>query len=181
MKRREFEALLVTLESTAAVLSRAAAALSPAEARRRPAAGGFSLVENVWHLADLEREGYGLRIRRILSESNPALLNFDGDRMARERSYQERDVDRGIVLFARARGQNLEALRQALARRLEALGLAGGGGVRQPRRHLADDGGARSLPRYGDRESDRRDPGRRRRGAPFSLGCRLKRLAPEAP
>ena len=112
MKRREFEALLVTLESTAAVLSRAAAALSPAEARRRPAAGGFSLVENVWHLADLEREGYGLRIRRILSESNPALLNFEGDRMARERSYQERDIDRGIVLFARARGQNLEALRK---------------------------------------------------------------------
>ena len=32
--------------------------------------------------------------------------------MARERSYQERDVDRGIVLFARARGQNLEALRK---------------------------------------------------------------------
>jgi len=95
MKRREFEALLVTLESTAAVLSRAAATLSPAEARRRPAAGGFSLVENVWHLADLEREGYGLRIRRILSESNPALLNFEGDRMARERSYQERDIDRG--------------------------------------------------------------------------------------
>ena len=112
MKRREFEALLVTLESTAAVLSRAAAALSPAEARRRPAAGGFSLVENVWHLADLEREGYGLRIRRILSESNPALLNFEGDRMARERSYQERDIDRGIVLFARARAQNLEALRK---------------------------------------------------------------------
>jgi hypothetical protein len=112
MKRREFEALLVTLESTAAVLSRAAAALSPAEARRRPAAGGLSLVENVWHLADLEREGYGLRIRRILSETNPALLNFDGDRMARERVYQERDIDRGIVLFARARAQNLEALRK---------------------------------------------------------------------
>jgi len=112
MKRREFEALLVTLESTAAVLSRAAATLSPAEARRRPAAGGFSLVENVWHLADLEREGYGLRIRRILSEANPALLNFEGDRMARERSYQERDIDRGIVLFARARAQNLEALRK---------------------------------------------------------------------
>jgi hypothetical protein len=110
MKRRDFEALLVTLESTAALLSRAAASLSPAEARRRPAAGGFSFVENVWHLADLEREGYGVRIRRILGETNPALLNFDGDRLARERVYQELDVDRGIVLFARARAQNLEAL-----------------------------------------------------------------------
>ena len=110
MNRRDFEALLVTLESTAALLSRAAATLSPAEARRRPAAGGFSLIENIWHLADLEREGYGLRIRRILAETNPALLNFDGDRIARERAYQERDADRGIVLFARARAQNLEAL-----------------------------------------------------------------------
>jgi hypothetical protein len=110
MKRRDFEALLVTLESTAALLSRAAASLSPAEARRRPAAGGFSLVENIWHLADLEREGYGVRVRRILGESNPALLNFDGDRAARERGYQDRDVDRGIVHFARARAQNLEAL-----------------------------------------------------------------------
>lgn len=109
MNRRELESLLVTLESTAALLSRAAAALSPAEARRRPAAGGFSLVENIWHLADLEREGYGIRIRRILAEDRPALLNFDGDRIARERSYQERDADRGIVLFARARRQNLEA------------------------------------------------------------------------
>ena len=141
MKRREFEALLVTLESTAAVLSRAAAALSPAEARRRPAAGGFSLVENVWHLADLEREGFGLRIRRILSESNPALLNFDGDRMARERSYQERDVDRGIVLFARARGQNLEALRSSRAPTGSARALRRGG-MRQPRRHRAHDGRA---------------------------------------
>jgi hypothetical protein len=110
MKRRDFEALLVTLESTAALLSRAAASLSPAEARRRPAAGGFSFVENVWHLADLEREGYAVRVRRILGETNPALLNFDGDRIARERVYQERDVDRGIVAFARTRAQNLEVL-----------------------------------------------------------------------
>ena len=110
MKRREFETLLLTLESTPALLSRAAALLSPAEARRRPAAGGFSLLENVWHLADLERDGYGVRIRRILAEAEPALLNFDGDRIARERGYQERDIDRGIVCFARARRQNLEAL-----------------------------------------------------------------------
>ncbi len=112
MNRRDFETLLVTLESTPALLSRAAAVLSPAEARRRPvaAAGGFSFVENIWHLADLEREGYGVRIRRILAEHDPELLNFDGERIARERAYQERDVDHGIVLFMRARTQNLETL-----------------------------------------------------------------------
>jgi DinB superfamily len=115
MNRREFETLLLTLESTPALLSRAAATLSPSQARCRPAGGGFSFVENVWHLADLEREGYGVRIRRILAEDTPALMNFDGDRVARERGYQDRDVARGIALFARARTQNLEALRRLSA------------------------------------------------------------------
>lgn len=112
MNRRELETLLLTLESTPALLARAAAGLSPAEMRRRPARGGFSFGENVWHLADLEREGYGVRIRRILAEENPALLNFDGDRIARERVYQERDVECGIEAFTRAREQNVDALRR---------------------------------------------------------------------
>jgi hypothetical protein len=110
MKRREFETILLTLESTPALLARAAAALSPSEARRRLDENCFSFVENVWHLADLEREGFGLRIRRILAEESPSLLNFDGGRLAREREYNERDVDRGLALFARARAQNLEIL-----------------------------------------------------------------------
>lgn len=112
MNRRDFETLLLTLESTPALLSRAEAAFPGAEARRRPAAGGFSLVENVWHLADLEREAYGIRIRRILAEESPALLNFDGDRVARERGYQNLELERGLEQFARSRAQNLEALRR---------------------------------------------------------------------
>jgi len=115
MNRREFETLLLTLESTPALLARAAATLSPEQHRCRPAGGGFSLVENVWHLADLERDGYAVRIRRILAEDSPALLNFDGDRVARERCYQDKDLARGIAAFARARTQNLETLRRLKA------------------------------------------------------------------
>jgi hypothetical protein len=111
MTRRDFETLLLTLESTPALLRRAAISFAPGSARMRPGRGGFSFVENVWHLADLEREGYGTRIARILAEENPALENFDGDRIARERAYQERDVERGLAVFARARAANLEALR----------------------------------------------------------------------
>lgn len=108
MNRRDFETILLTLESTPALVSRAVASATPAQARMRPAQGGFSLVENVWHLADLEREGYGNRIRRILCEDGPALLNFDGDRFARERCYQDRDIEMGLTLFTRARRQNLD-------------------------------------------------------------------------
>jgi hypothetical protein len=112
MTRRDFETLLLTLESTPALLRRAAASFSPGHARMRPGRGGFSFVENVWHVADLEREGYGARIARILAEENPTLENFEGERIARERGYQEKDVERGLALFARSRAANLEALRR---------------------------------------------------------------------
>ncbi len=111
MNRRELETLLLTLESTPLLMSRAAHGLSAEEARRRPAAGGFSLVENVWHLADLEREGFGVRIRRILSEDEPTLSNFDGDRFARERAYQTRDLASGLQAFSDCRRRNVETLR----------------------------------------------------------------------
>jgi hypothetical protein len=111
MNRREFETLLLTLESTPVLLARAAESLPPGTARRRPAAGGFSFVENVWHLADLEREGFGVRIRRILSEPEPTLSNFDGDRIARERDYWSRSVAPGIAVFGAARMRNVELLR----------------------------------------------------------------------
>jgi len=113
MNRRQLETLLVTLESTPALLQRASFGLSSEQALRRPAGGGFSLLENIWHLADLEREGFGVRIRRLLSEEDPSLSNFDGDRIARERRYQDRNLGEGLAAFAAARARNLERLRSA--------------------------------------------------------------------
>jgi hypothetical protein len=113
MNRRQLETLLVTLESTPALLQRASSGLSSEQASRRPAGGGFSLLENVWHLADLEREGFGARIRRLLSEEEPSLSNFDGNRIAHERRYQDRPLAEGLAAFAAARARNLEMLRGA--------------------------------------------------------------------
>src|SRR5262245_66325366 len=111
MNRRDFETLLLTLESTPALLARAAATLSPEQHRCRPSGGGFSFIENVWHLADLEREGYAVRIRRILSEDEPYLADFDGDRVAREREYKRLDLAEGLATFAIARNRNVRKLR----------------------------------------------------------------------
>src|SRR6267143_1124611 len=47
--------------------------LTPQEIQTPGPAGSFSPVEQVWHLADLEREGFGLRIRRLQTEANPHL------------------------------------------------------------------------------------------------------------
>lgn len=115
MNRRDLETLLLTLESTPALFARAASELSEDMVRQRGTAGGFSLLEQVWHLADLEREGYGVRIRRILTEDEPRLSNFEGDRVARERMYSRRDLAEGLLVFAASRTRNLQVLREVSA------------------------------------------------------------------
>ncbi len=123
MKRRKLETLLLTLESTPAWIERAARALAPGQATQRPAAGGFSFVENVWHLADLEREAYKVRIRRIVTEEEPALANFDGDRIARERDYQRKSLAEGLAAFALARQRNVERFRTVPAAAWKRAGI----------------------------------------------------------
>jgi hypothetical protein len=73
--------------------------------------GMFSPVEQVWHLADLEEEGFGSRIERLLNEVNPQLPDFDGTAIARARNYQSLSVVRGLERFEAARLANLERLR----------------------------------------------------------------------
>jgi hypothetical protein len=68
-------------------------------------------VEQAWHLADLELEGYGARIRRLLEEADPFLADFDGERIARERAYRNRSLQAGIGAFAGARSANLSLFR----------------------------------------------------------------------
>lgn len=105
------QALLDELEAMPAALELRAAEYPKDALRRKPASGAFSLLENVWHLADLEREGYGERIRRLKSEEAPRLADFEGERMARERSYNELDLSHGLAAFAAARRENVSLLR----------------------------------------------------------------------
>ena len=69
----------------------------------RPGPEDFSLVEQVCHLRDLEREGYLLRVRRMLQERGPVLESFDGAAVARDRSYLEQDATLAAQEFAAAR------------------------------------------------------------------------------
>ena len=75
-----------------------------AEETRTPGPGGsFSPVEQVWHLADLEREGFGVRIERLRTETNPHLPDFDGAKIARERNYRALSLSEGLRAFEAAR------------------------------------------------------------------------------
>ena len=73
--------------------------------------GIFSPIEQVWHLADLEAEGFGSRIDRLLTESNPHLPEFDGMAIAQARNYKSRSLAKGLECFTAARRANLERFR----------------------------------------------------------------------
>jgi hypothetical protein len=92
------------------------------ETIRKPSPGEFSLLENVWHLRDLEVEGYLVRIRRLLAEASPHLADFEGGRLARERRYNERTLDEGLEGFRAARTASVAALTSAGAGALELPG-----------------------------------------------------------
>ena len=79
--------------------------------RRKPNLTLFSPLEDVWHLRDIEREGYLVRVGRILSENVPALEDLDGDRMAVERRYNDLELAPAIAGFAVARAESLALLK----------------------------------------------------------------------
>ena len=90
--------------------------------------GMFSPVEQVWHLADLEAEGFGARIERLLTELNPYLPDFDGTAIAEARNYKSRSLAEGLERFATARLANLERLRSVPDNAWARAGVQGGVG-----------------------------------------------------
>lgn len=110
LDKRRREELLVQLGAMAEYLHASFDALSDDEARQRGPGGTFAPVEQAWHLADLEREGFGERIRRLLAETEPVLSDFDGWRIAAQRGYLSRSLTAGLAAFESARMANIAAL-----------------------------------------------------------------------
>jgi hypothetical protein len=91
------------LEAMPAFVAQAVEAAAPAALAFRPGPEEFSLREQACHLRDLEREGYLVRVRRMLSEPEPALEPFDGAAVARDRNYPEQDARLAAQDFTSAR------------------------------------------------------------------------------
>ena len=122
------DTLLEQLSAMPVFLDEAFGGVSDTDARVA-GADGFTPVEQCWHLADLEREGYAVRIRRLLTEVEPALPDFDGERVAQERNYKSLSLEDGLEAFRRARAQNLAALRALTASEWERRGSQEGVGL----------------------------------------------------
>jgi hypothetical protein len=108
--RLGFAESLERLEGMPEFLEAAVLAAQPEDLLARPDEEHFSLVEHACHLRDLEREGYLVRVRRMLSERSPDLAGFDGDAIAAARGYRSQDGRRAARDFAAARREVLALL-----------------------------------------------------------------------
>jgi hypothetical protein len=106
----EREELMGSLAAMSEFLRSAFSGLTADQTRTPGPRGVFAPVEQVWHLADLEREGFGVRIQRLRTEHRPHLPDFDGERIAKERDYRSLSLQEGLNAFVAARAANIAAL-----------------------------------------------------------------------
>jgi len=124
----ELKDIIAFLEETPEVVRRLREGFEGDELRARADDGSFSLVEQVCHLRDSERDAYGARIEKILNEESPSLADVDGPALAAERRYNEQQFDVGLEEFSEARRRNASALRGLTDEQLERRGILEGTG-----------------------------------------------------
>lgn len=110
LTKAELESLTGFLALTPARVRALVQNLQESEVHWKPSAQEFSALEQVCHLNDLEREGYGARIEKLIHEEQPFLPDFDGGRIAAERDYNNQNLATALDAFAYSRQNNLRAI-----------------------------------------------------------------------
>lgn len=106
------QAATAYLAGTADLVARLRLAMAPRQGYAQPAGGGFSLVQHLWHLADVEQHGWSQRFLLLRSAARPVLPGVDGDRLAVEGRYQQRPWRAAAARFIRLRRHSLAALQR---------------------------------------------------------------------
>jgi hypothetical protein len=106
------------LEAFPGVLRNALALFKGGQIRRRSSSGLFAPIEQAWHVADLEVEGYGARIVQLLLTDGPHFVDFDGDAIAEQRRYVDLGLESGLRRFESARVTNVARLCSATSEQL---------------------------------------------------------------
>lgn len=70
----------------------------------------LTALEQVWHVLDIEVDGYYRRFQRTLAEDNPLLAGLDTYALASERRYKEKDGGEALREFRQARARTVGLL-----------------------------------------------------------------------
>lgn len=129
MTTEDFKALVLFLEEMPGKVRRLVQGLGEGERGWKPRMDEFSATENVCHLRDIEEEGYSVRIRKLLEETEPFLSDLDGARLARERDYNNQSMSEALERFTLARNGNVAAVRGLEPDSLNRRGMFEGTGA----------------------------------------------------
>jgi DinB superfamily len=129
MTEQDFQEVVRFLEETPGHVRQLVAEMALQDLKWKPSVNEFSVVEQVCHLRDLEREGYSARIKKLLTEKEPALPDFDGSRIARERDYNSQDFESAFEEFALARAENVRVMKTLSLDQLNRSGVLEGVGA----------------------------------------------------
>ena len=110
MDRNEFLSLVEELRRAPARLRELIAGIPPEKEIHKPRRDAFSARENVHHMRDIEAEGYGIRLLRMLGEPDPFLKDIDGSVLARDRNYNGKPSGPALEEFTLLRAANVERL-----------------------------------------------------------------------
>ena len=83
----------------------------------------FSIVEHICHLRDIEKEGYAVRIEKLLTEIEPFLADIDGNKLAEERVYNQQDFRAALIEFSLARNINVQVIEGLTLVQLSRCGI----------------------------------------------------------
>jgi hypothetical protein len=110
------EATLTALAEFPAALERHYAAFPREHVHWAPASWDgvpsepFTALEQICHVRDIEVDGYQVRFRRTLEETQPFLPAVDSERLVIERDYAHADAARVFAEFRAARAETLGLL-----------------------------------------------------------------------
>ena len=104
-------AIIARLDSTPCIVVAAAGGIDDADARWRPADGGWSILEIVNHMADEEVEDFRARLRSTLDDPTRVWPAIDPESAAWDRGYNQRDIAESVARFASVRNESLAWLR----------------------------------------------------------------------
>lgn len=81
--------------------------LAETDARRKPGAGKLSIIEHLWHMLEMEREVFTVRLRRVLAEDNPRLAPVNQEHFVEEGQIADRTCQDILDEWERMRLDNV--------------------------------------------------------------------------
>lgn len=110
MTDEQFHKIVTSLKETPETVRQLLSGLPEKGLTSKPSSTEFSILEHVCHLRDIEKEGYAVRIKKLLTEIDPLLADIDGNKLAEERVYNQQDFRTALIEFTIARDNNVQVI-----------------------------------------------------------------------